>query len=142
MALNKFSKILTQSLNKGPAQSMLYSLGLTREDLRKPQIGIGTVQYDSNPCNAKLGILSNIVYNSINNIKSDNIIYDSNKNKLLGFRFTTVGVSDGISMGTDGMSYSLPSRDHISDSIEIISEAHKYDSVITIPGCDKIYLVY
>ena len=120
---NSYSKIITNQ--SGPAQAMLYSLGLSQKDLKKPQIGIGTVWYESNPCNSHLSSISNKV--------KDNF---KNKN-LLGFKFNSIGVSDGISMGTSGMQYSLLSRELIADSFETICQAHHYDGLISIPGCDK-----
>ena len=123
--MNRISKILTQPTHKAAAQSMFYALGLKPKDMDKPQIGIGSVYYDSNPCNSKLYKLSNLVQDSIN------------KENMIGFKFNTVGVSDGISMGTEGMRYSLPSRELIADSIETIAGAHYYDGLIFIPGCDK-----
>ena len=123
--LNKYSKVITSGSGSGAAQAMLYSLGLSNDDLKRPQIGIGTVQYDSNPCNSKLDILSNIVKSSIVT------------KGLIPFRFSSVGVSDGISMGTSGMNYSLPSRELIADNFETICQAHHYDGLIAIPGCDK-----
>lgn len=124
--MNRVSQAITHPKNKGPAQSMLYALGLSPPDFSKFQVGIGSVAYDSNPCNAKLNKLSKLVQKSIN--KSDSMI---------GFKFNTVGVSDGITMGTSGMNYSLPSRELIADSIETIAGAHFYDGLICIPGCDK-----
>ena len=123
--LNKFSSVLTQNLKSAPAKAMLYSLGLKSDDFHKPQVGIGAVHYESNPCNSKLNILSSVVKKSVS------------KENLLPWKFTTVGVSDGITMGTEGMRYSLPSRDLIADSFETITDAHYYDSFIGIPGCDK-----
>jgi dihydroxy-acid dehydratase len=122
---NKYSKTITESSVSGAAQAMLYSLGLTKNDLSKPQVGIGAVAYASNPCNSKLGQVSSRVQQSVDSVG------------LLSFPFSTVGVSDGISMGTTGMNYSLPSRDHIADSFEMICGAHHYDAVVAIPGCDK-----
>jgi len=123
--LNRYSKIITENNESGAAQAMLYSLGLTKADLKKPQVGIGAVAYASNPCNAKLGGLSNKVRKSVG------------VSGLLPFPFSTIGVSDGISMGTFGMNYSLPSRDLIADGFESICRAHHYDALIAIPGCDK-----
>ena len=123
--LNKYSRIITQSTKNGAAQSMLYALDMSKKDLAKPQIGIGSIVYDSNPCNAKLDILSSKV--------KDNF-YNSS---YYPFKFSSVGVSDGISMGTKGMRYSLPSRELIANSFETIVNAHSYDGLICIPGCDK-----
>jgi dihydroxy-acid dehydratase len=104
---------------------MLFATGLTENNISSPQVGIGSVWFEGNPCNMHLLDLSNIVKQGV---------VDTG---LVGFRFNTVGVSDGISMGTKGMSYSLQSRDLIADSIETIMGAQWYDSLITIPGCDK-----
>ncbi len=123
--LNRYSKNITASTGNGAAQAMLYALGLSTDDLQRPQVGIGAVQYDSNPCNAKLDILSDIIKSSLT------------VQGIIPFRFSSVGVSDGISMGTSGMNYSLPSRDLIADNFETICQGHHYDSLIAIPGCDK-----
>ena len=123
--LNKYSKLITQNTRSGAAQSMLYALNMTKKDLAKPQIGIGSIIYDSNPCNAKLDILSNHVKENFK------------KSKYYPFKFSSVGVSDGISMGTPGMKYSLPSRELIANSFETIVNAHSYDGLVCIPGCDK-----
>lgn len=122
--LNKFSKVITQDKTQGASQAMLYALKLTEDDLKKPQIGIGSNWFESNPCNNHLNILAKKVKS---NFPSD----------LIPFRFNTIGVSDGISMGTRGMLYSLPSREIIADSYETINIAHSYDGNIAIPGCDK-----
>ena len=123
--LNKYSKILTQNVKNSSAQAMLYALNLTKKDLKKPQIGIGTIWYESNPCNSKLNKASESVKASFHN--SD----------YLPFQFSSVGVSDGITMGTEGMQYSLPSRELIANNFETIVNAHYYDGLICIPGCDK-----
>ena len=123
--LNKFSKILTQKKQNASAQAMLYALGLDKDDLNKPQIGIGTVWFEGNPCNSKLNVLSSIVKKNMT------------KNDFLGMRFNTIGVSDGKTMGTDAMRYSLPSRELITDSMESIITAEHYDGCVLIPGCDK-----
>ena len=123
--LNKYSRIITQSKQNGSAQAMLYALGLTRDDMKKPQVGIGTVWFEGNPCNSKLDQLSKSVKNSLN------------EKNLLPMRFNTIGVSDGKTMGTDAMRYSLPSRELIADSMEAIINAEHYDASILIPGCDK-----
>ena len=123
--LNKYSKIITQPKKNGAAQSMLYALGLTKSDMDKPQVGIGTVWFEGNPCNSKLGGLSRQVSTSLH------------EKKLLPLIFNTVGVSDGMSMGTDGMRYSLPSRELIADSMETVVRGQHYDGLICIPGCDK-----
>jgi dihydroxy-acid dehydratase len=124
--LNRFSKIITQDKSQGASQAMLHALKLTETDLQKAQVGIGSNWFESNPCNNHLNILSSLVKDSISKIDS-----------LIGFRFNTIGVSDGISMGTMGMKYSLPSREIIADSYETIVKGHSYDSNISIPGCDK-----
>ena len=103
---------------------MFYALGLTKYDLAKPQIAIRSMWFDGNPCNCKLNRLSAVVKKSMDN------------NNFLGMRFNTIGVSDGISMGTVGMRYSIPSRELITDSIESIVRAQHYDGLICIPGCD------
>ncbi len=122
---NYYSKNITQSKKSGAAQSMLYALGLKKEDMNKPQIGIGTVWFEGNPCNSKLNILS------------DSIKLYLNSENFLGFKFNTVGVSDGMSMGTEAMRYSLPSRELIADSMETIVRGQNYDGLVCIPGCDK-----
>lgn len=123
--LNKFSRILTNNKKNGAAQSMLYALGLNSFDLTKPQIGIGTVWLEGNPCNAKLDSVSQGISDSLK------------KKDLLPMRFNTIGVSDGMSMGTDGMRFSLPSRELIADSLETVVSAQHYDGLICVPGCDK-----
>ncbi len=123
--LNKFSSQITQPLSRGSAQAMLYATGLREEDLAKAQVGIASMWYEGNPCNMHLNDLSAKAKESV--VKSG----------LVGMRFNTIGVSDGISMGTEGMSYSLQSRDLIADSIETVVCAQWYDAVIAIPGCDK-----
>ena len=123
--LNNYSRVITQNIENGAAQAMLYSLGLDSNDLNKGQIGIASMWYQGNPCNSKLNIYSNFAANSIKG------------KKLLPMQFNTIGISDGISMGTDGMKYSLPSRDLIADSIESVVRGLHYDGLICIPGCDK-----
>jgi len=125
MQLNKYSKRVTQDQNQPAAQAMLYGVGLTEEDLKKPQIGIASTGYDGNTCNMHL-----------NNLAAK-IKFHVNQKELVGLMFHTIGVSDGISMGTSGMNYSLPSRDIIADSIEIVMNAQSYDGLITVVGCDK-----
>lgn len=122
---NKYSKHVTQDPTQPAAQAMLHAIGLTREDLKKPQIGIVSTGWEGNPCNMHLNDLAR-------NIKSN-----INKDDLIGLIFHTIGVSDGISMGTKGMNYSLPSRDIIADSIETVASAQWYDGVIAVVGCDK-----
>ena len=123
--LNKFSSRVTQPRSQGASQAMLYGTGMTREDMDKPQIGIASVWYDGNTCNMHLNKLAERVKQGV---------VDAG---MVGMRFNTIGVSDGISMGTDGMSYSLQSRDLIADSIETVMAAQWYDANISIPGCDK-----
>lgn len=123
--LNKYSKRLTEDKSQGASQAMLYGTGMNDNDMHKPQIGIASVWYEGNTCNMHLNQLAQFVKNSVE------------KENLKGMRFNTIGVSDGISMGTDGMSYSLQSRDLIADSIETVMSAHWYDGLVSIPGCDK-----
>jgi len=125
MSLNKFSKVVTQDPTQPAAKAMLHAIGLTSNDLSKPFVGIASTGYEGNPCNMHLNDLSFQIKNGIN------------KNELIGLIFNTIGVSDGISMGTQGMRYSLPSRDIIADSIETVVQAMAYDSLITVVGCDK-----
>ncbi|OQP66687.1 dihydroxy-acid dehydratase [Niastella populi] len=123
--LNKYSKTLTQDETQPAAQAMLYGIGLTDEDLKKAQVGIASMGYDGNTCNMHLNDLAKIVKEGVWS------------NDLVGLIFNTIGVSDGMSNGTDGMRYSLVSRDIIADSIEAVCGAQYYDALITIPGCDK-----
>ena len=124
--LNKFSKTLTQDETQPHSQAMYYAIGMEEEDFKKAQVGIVSMGWDGNPCNMHLNDLATSVRTSINSTEG-----------LLGLRFYTIGVSDGISMGTDGMRYSLVSREVIADSIETNAGAQYYDALITIPGCDK-----
>lgn len=124
-SLNSYSKTITQPKRQGASQAMLYGAGLSREDMDKPQVGIGSVWYEGNTCNMHLLDLAAKVKEGVKQAG------------FIGMRFNTIGVSDGISMGTDGMSYSLQSRDLIADSIETIMAAQWYDGLITLPGCDK-----
>jgi dihydroxy-acid dehydratase len=124
--INKFSCEITQKKERGAAQAMLYSLGLTKNDMNKAQVAVASMWYSGNPCNSKLNIYSDAISSSIQ--RSD---------KMIPMQFNTIGVSDGISMGTPGMRYSLPSRELIADSIETVVSAQHYDGVICIPGCDK-----
>jgi len=124
--LNKFSKTLTQDETQPAAQAMFYAIGMKEEDFSKAQVGIVSMGWDGNPCNMHLNDLATTVKSSVNATEG-----------LLGLRFYTIGVSDGTSMGTDGMRYSLVSRDVIADSIETNAGAQYYDALITIPGCDK-----
>jgi len=125
MHLNKYSKRVTQDPNQPAAQAMLYGVGLTEADMQKPQIGIASTGFDGNTCNMHL-----------NNLAAK-IKFHVNQKELVGLMFHTIGVSDGISMGTSGMNYSLPSRDVIADSIEIVMNAQSYDGLVTVVGCDK-----
>ena len=125
MSLNKYSKAVTQDPTQPAAKAMLHAIGLTTKDLSKPFVGIASTGYEGNPCNMHLNDLSKNIKDGIN------------KNELIGLIFNTIGVSDGISMGTQGMRYSLPSRDIIADSIETVVQAMAYDSLITVVGCDK-----
>lgn len=125
MELNKFSKTITQDITQPAAQAMLYGIGLTEEDLNKAQVGIVSMGYEGNTCNMHLNDLAK-------NVKKG--VWDSD---LVGLIFNTIGVSDGISNGTEGMRFSLVSRDVIADSIETVMGAQWYDGMIAIPGCDK-----
>ena len=122
---NKFSARITQQKSQGASQAMLYATGMTEADMDKPQVGISSVWYEGNPCNMHLLDLAAATREGVASAG------------LVGMRFNTIGVSDGISMGTDGMSYSLQSRDLIADSIETVMSAQWYDANISIPGCDK-----
>ncbi|SKB38249.1 dihydroxy-acid dehydratase [Salegentibacter holothuriorum] len=122
---NKYSKILTQSDSQPASQAMLHAIGLTKEDFKKPFVGIASTGYEGNPCNMHLNDLAKLVKKG------------ANENELVGLIFNTIGVSDGISMGTPGMRYSLPSRDIIADSMETVIHAMSYDALITVVGCDK-----
>jgi len=124
--LNKYSRTLTQDVTQPGAQAMYYAIGFKEEDFHKAQVGIASMGWDGNPCNMHLNDLSTEVKKSVDATEG-----------LLGLRFYTIGVSDGISMGTDGMRYSLVSRDVIADSIETNAGAQYYDALITVPGCDK-----
>jgi dihydroxy-acid dehydratase len=123
--MNKYSSRVTQPRSQGASQAMLYGVGLTDADLQKPQVGICSMWYEGNTCNMHLDRLSAQIKEGVS------------ASGLVGLRFNTVGVSDGLSMGTEGMSYSLPSRDLIADSIETVMGAQWYDALITVPGCDK-----
>lgn len=125
MELNKYSKTITQDPTQPAAQAMLYGIGLTDEDMNKAQVGIVSMGYDGNTCNMHLNDLARVVKSSV---------WDQD---LVGLIFNTIGVSDGISNGTEGMRYSLVSRDVIADSIEAVCGAQYYDGLIAIPGCDK-----
>jgi dihydroxy-acid dehydratase len=125
MSLNKFSRTLTQEITNPAAKAMLYGIGLQPEDMDKAQIGIASTGYEGNPCNMHLNGLSVHVKKGIQ------------ENGMVGLIFHTIGVSDGMTNGNDGMSYSLPSRDIIADSIENVVGAQWYDGVIAVVGCDK-----
>jgi dihydroxy-acid dehydratase len=123
--LNKYSAKITQPKSQGASQAMLYGTGLTETDMNKAQVGIASVWYEGNTCNMHLLELAGQVKKGVQNAG------------LVGFRFNTIGVSDGISMGTRGMSFSLQSRDLIADSIETVMGGQWYDALIALPGCDK-----
>jgi dihydroxy-acid dehydratase len=123
--MNKYSSRVTQPRSQGASQAMLYGIGLTDADLQKPQVGICSMWYEGNTCNMHLDRLAAEVKSGVQGAG------------LVGLRFNTIGVSDGLSMGTEGMSYSLPSRDLIADSIETVMGAQWYDALVTVPGCDK-----
>jgi len=123
--LNRYSKTLTQDPTQPAAQAMLYGIGLTDDDMQKAQVGVASMGYDGNTCNMHLNDLAKLVKQGI---------WEEN---LVGLIFHTIGVSDGMSMGTDGMRYSLVSRDVIADSIEAVCGAQYYDALVALPGCDK-----
>ncbi len=123
--LNRISSNITQPRSQGASQAMLYATGMTEADMHKAQVGIASIWYDGNPCNMHLNDLG---------AKAKEGVMTAD---LVGMRFNTIGVSDGISMGTRGMSFSLQSRDLIADSIETVMGGQWYDGLITIPGCDK-----
>jgi dihydroxy-acid dehydratase len=123
--LNRYSQRITQRKSQGASQAMLYATGLSEADMDKAQVGIASCWYEGNSCNMHLNDLAAEVLAGVRSAD------------LVGFRFTTIGVSDGISMGTEGMSYSLQSRDLIADSIETVMCAQWYDANVSLPGCDK-----
>jgi dihydroxy-acid dehydratase len=123
--LNKYSSQITQAKSQGASQAMLYATGMKEPEMQMPQVGIASVWFEGNPCNMHLLALSEKVKQGVQAAG------------MVGLRFNTIGVSDGISMGTDGMSFSLQSRDLIADSIETVMAAQWYDANISIPGCDK-----
>src|SRR5210317_1955869 len=123
--LNKFSSRITEPKSQGASQAMLYGIGMSDADMQKAQVGISSVWFEGNTCNMHLNLLAAKVKKSVEAAG------------LVGLRFNTIGVSDGISMGTEGMSYSLQSRDLIADSIETVMCAQWYDANIALPGCDK-----
>lgn len=125
MELNKYSKIITQDPTQPAAQAMLYGIGLTDLQLKQPFVGIASMGYDGNTCNMHLNHLASLIKSEVN------------KDEMVGLIFNTIGISDGITNGTDGMRYSLVSREIIADSIESVVSGHYYDGLIAIPGCDK-----
>src|SRR5947208_11026208 len=122
---NKFSSKITRPKSQGASQAMLYATGLSDQDMEKPQVGIASVWFEGNSCNMHLLRLAEKVKEGVRAAG------------LVGFRFNTIGVSDGIAMGTDGMSFSLQSRDLIADSIETLMSSQWYDANVSLPGCDK-----
>ncbi|MFY1045843.1 dihydroxy-acid dehydratase [Chryseobacterium sp. GP-SGM7] len=124
-SLNKYSKTLTQDPTQPATQAMFYGIGFKKEDFDKAQIGIASMGYDGNTCNMHLNSLAEIVKSGVN------------RENLMGLMFHTIGISDGMTNGTDGMRYSLISRDIIADSIETVCAGQYYDGLITVPGCDK-----
>lgn len=125
MELNKYSKNVTQDPTQPAAQAMLYGIGFKDEDFKKPIIGVASTGYEGNPCNMHLNDLAKLVKEGVNSEAS------------VGLIFNTIGVSDGISMGTPGMRFSLPSRDIIADSMETVVQGMSYDGLVTVVGCDK-----
>lgn len=125
MNLNQYSKTLTQDITQPATQAMLYGIGLTDEDMHKAQVGIASTGYDGNTCNMHLNALAEEVKKGMKTAD------------LVGLMFHTIGISDGITNGTDGMRYSLVSRDLIADSMESVTAAHYYDAMIAVVGCDK-----
>ncbi len=124
--LNKYSRRITQPPSQAASQAMLYGAGLDETDMGNPQVGIASMWWEGNTCNFHLNDLANLIKESINADK-----------KMVGLIFNTIGVSDGISMGTEGMKYSMQSRDIIADSIETVVSAQWYDGLVALPGCDK-----
>lgn len=125
MELNRYSKTVTQDESQPASQAMLFGIGLTEDDMQKPQVGIASTWYEGNTCNMHLNGLSIFVKDGVH------------KNGMVGLQFNTIGISDGITNGTEGMRYSLVSREIIADSVEAVTSAHYYDGLITIAGCDK-----
>ncbi|WP_299248521.1 dihydroxy-acid dehydratase [uncultured Aquimarina sp.] len=125
MSINKYSKQVTQDDTQPAAQAMLHAIGLTDEDFKKPLVGIASTGYEGNPCNMHLNDLAKLVKQG------------TKEEDVVGLIFNTIGVSDGISMGTPGMRFSLPSRDVIADSMETVVQAMSYDGMVTVVGCDK-----
>ena len=126
--LNKYSKTVTQDQTQPAAQAMLYAIGFKDEDFYKPLVGIASTGFEGNPCNMHLNDLAKLA-------KQGTLNED-----VIGLIFNTIGVSDGISMGTSGMNYSLPSRDIIADSIEVVMNAQSYDALVSVVGCVWIYI--
>ena len=124
-SINRVSRRITQEASQGASQAMLFATGLTAADMDKAQVGISSMWYEGNSCNMHLDRLAALVKEGVSEAG------------MVGMRFNTIGVSDGISMGTDGMSFSLQSRDLIADSIETVMSAQWYDANISLPGCDK-----
>lgn len=125
LSLNRYSARITQPKAQGASQAMLYATGMSEADMNKPQVGIASMWWEGNPCNMHLLELSERVKAGVE------------ASGLVGLRFNTIGVSDGISMGTSGMGYSLQSREIIADSVETVMAAQWYDANICLPGCDK-----
>lgn len=125
MELNKYSKNVTQDPTQPAAQAMLYAIGFTDADFEKPLVGIASTGYEGNPCNMHLNDLAKLVKEGVNS------------KETVGLIFNTIGISDGISMGTPGMRFSLPSRDIIADSMEAVVQGMSYDGLVTVVGCDK-----
>lgn len=125
MELNKYSKTITQDETQPASQAMLYGVGFSDEDMKKPQVGIASTWFEGNTCNMHLNGLSKFVKDGVQ------------QNGQVGLQFNTIGISDGITNGTDGMRYSLVSREVIADSVEAVTAAHYYDGLVTIAGCDK-----
>ena len=123
--MNNYSRQVTQNRLQGGARAMLHAIGLTEEDLKKPQVGIVSMGWEGNPCNMHLNDLARGIKVSVW------------KEDLIGLIYHTIGVSDGISMGSSGMRFSLPSRDIIAESIETVAAAQWYDGIIAVAGCDK-----
>lgn len=125
MTLNRYSKTITQDVTQPAAQAMLYGIGLTDEQLNQPFVGVASMGYDGNTCNMHLNHLAQYIKAAVN------------EKEMVGLIFNTIGISDGITNGTDGMRYSLVSREIIADSIESVVAGHYYDGLIAVPGCDK-----
>lgn len=125
MELNRYSKTVTQDDSQPASQAMLYGVGLSEADMKKAQVGIASTWYEGNTCNMHLNGLSKFVKEGVK------------QNGLVGLQFNTIGISDGITNGTEGMRYSLVSREVIADSVEAVTAAHYYDGLVTIAGCDK-----